>query len=313
MHKEENSVVTFNRFLFTRDDEDYGYRIHTDNIPSGLINEAMAMIDMPDKTDFTHMSTDDWKKQYLIMPTGERIIVSRIINTGDLDPFSRPIVSFEGISITPGGYRGIIEVLNVVHMLNSNISIYESWKNGDNSISVDVPLICNPIREYTNEELDDLGIHGELKLLYERLHLGLLNTDKNIVICDDQKLYSEYLSSLYSANIYDMGKDYTLKAETPSSESHLPVAGSGRICQVFIKFTENRKGLLGYEWLVKDLTLNTILEKTSWKYLDRDTDISLIISQGEKIKKHYMLMGWQVLECSIKEDAYGFNNFSESF
>ena len=110
-------MVTFNRFLFTRDDEDYGYRIHTDNIPSGLINEAMAMIDMPDKTDFTHMSTDDWKKQYLIMPTGERIIVSRIINTGDLDPFSRPIVSFEGISISPGGYRGIIEVLNVVHML----------------------------------------------------------------------------------------------------------------------------------------------------------------------------------------------------
>lgn len=157
-------------------------------------------------------------------------------------------------------------------------------ENGDNSISVDVPLICNPIWEYTNEELDDLGIHGELKLLYERLHLGLLNTDKNIVICDDQKLYSEYLSSLYSANIYDMGKDYTLKAETPSSESHLPAAGSGRICQVFIKFTENRKGLLGYEWLVKDLTLNTILEKTSWKYLDRDTDISLIISQGEKIK-----------------------------
>ena len=225
------------------------------------------------------------------MPTGERIIVSRIINTGDLDPFSRPIVSFEGISITPGGYRGIIEVLNVVHMLNSNISIYESWKNGDNSISVDVPLMCNPIREYTNEELDDLGIHGELKLLYERLHLGLLNTDKNIVICDDQKLYSEYLSSLYSANIYD----------------------SDRICQVFIKFTENRKGLLGYEWLVKDLTLNTILEKTSWKYLDRDTDISLIVSRGEKIKNHYKLMRWQVLECSIKEDPYGFNNFSESF
>ncbi len=54
-------------------------------------------------------------------------------------------------------------------------------------------------------------------------------------------------------------------------------------------------------------------EKTSWKYLDRDTDISLIISQGEKIKKHYMLMGCQVLECSIKEDPYGFNNFSESF
>ena len=39
-------MVTFNRFLFTRDDEDYGYRIHTDNIPSGLINEVMAMIDL---------------------------------------------------------------------------------------------------------------------------------------------------------------------------------------------------------------------------------------------------------------------------
>ena len=51
-------------------------------------------------------------------------------------------------------------------------------------------------------------------------------------------------------------------------------------------------------------------EKTSWKYLDRDTDISLIVSQGEKIKNHYKLMGWQVLECSIKEDPYGFNNFS---
>lgn len=290
-------MVRFYKFLYTRDREDYGYRIRPECIPDGLIKRCRSMLDITDMDLFDTVEIEEWKNRLLVMPSKESIIVARVIKTEDFDPYMRPIVALEGTVITPGGYRGMLEIISVALYMSNRKAFYTQWKEeGNTDVNIDIPMVCNPLDVMDSDSLTKNGVSGELQKLYERLHYRTLSCEVNIIITDRQDRIASCISSFYSADVYDSSKVYSSEIYSENTKKNICTEKPAKICQILILFRENKKKELCYCWKVIDMATKQTVCRTKWLSIDKSINLSMLMMQGEKVRQHFILSGWKVLD-----------------
>lgn len=290
--KKEGEKMIYDTFLFTRDEDDYGWRQKPEYLPKDLYKKCRTIINLREK--FPEWEEEKWKRNLFGICVDGYPVIGRVIATNAEDPFGRPIFSFEGITVEKIIKRYILDIANVIYFFSSQKeSFRDLYVDGKLESKVHVEDKFNPL---------DFPNHTEEKQEEEDGAFRKLLLDSGNYDLDYSFLYGEDAGQLFSF----IGKEYSLKrvydtkaqySNEDTDEDMLirvePVEmkeENSEKADLYLEILEIKKNVYGYRWVMKTKDLSVSM-KTKIKRIKKETDIGVLSEEAGMLREYLFLTG----------------------